>query len=233
MENPDLRLEKIHRQAEGNPIIALAQHVREGRRLKAFKTTDPRVSFRSRRDLDAVLKAAADSSPLATGILCWTNKMRIQLNMSARKARGYRGAPGNGEVLMCLRNRAPVYNGMRGVLEGDSTTGHKPWLLDVRMAFPEEEIPVGPHRLCAAQFNRVEGVFGSVDDLRSRGIHVHAMRDAGEFYDFGYALTVHKSQGSQMEHAIVVMGMPESYSDFARWGYTAITRAQTYLTILH
>lgn len=232
MENPDIRLEKIHRQAEGNAIIALAQHLREGGRFGTFKTKDPRVSFRSRRDLAAVLKATADAPPLSTGVLCWTNKMRIQLNMSARQARGFRGPPGNGEVLMCLRNKAPVYNGMRGLLEGDSNPGHKPWLLDVKMSFPEEEIPVAPHGLCAAQFNRIEGVFGSIEDLKARGIHVHAMREAGEFFDFGYALTVHKSQGSQFEHAVVVVDMPESYADFARWAYTAVTRAQERLTVL-
>lgn len=232
MQNPTLRLEKIHRQAEGNPIIALSRHVRESGRISAFKNKDPRVAIRSRRDVESVLKAATDLPPLAVGVLCWTNKQRIQLNGLVRKVRGFKGAPGNGEVLMCLRNRAPVYNGMRGALEGDGHPGVKPWILDVEIGFPEEGIDPHKRNLCAAQFNRVEGVFASIDELAARGIRVPAMREAGDFFDFGYALTVHKSQGSQFEHAIVLQDMPEGYSEFSRWMYTAITRAQTRLSVL-
>lgn len=231
MHNPDLRLEKIHRQAEDNPVIALSRHVREGGRIGAFKSKDPRVAIRSRRDVDSVLKAAADSPPLSVGVLCWTNRQRIQLNALARKSRGFKGAPGSGEVLMCLRNKAPVYNGMRGVLSSDGMEGYKPWLLEVTMGFPDEEIEPSRYQLCAAQFNR-EGVFASVEELAERGIRVTAMKEAGSFFDFGYAMTVHKSQGSQFEHAIFMMDMPEGYSDFARFAYTAITRAQSKLTVL-
>ena len=231
MQNPDYRLERIHRQAEGNPIIALSRHVRDGGRLASFKSSDPRVAMRSRRDVGQVLKAASSDPAINVGLLCWTNKQRIQLNALSRQARGFKGSPQLGEVLICLRNRAPVYNGMRGVLEKDGTTGHEPWLLDVEIGFPEEEIPPHKRQLCAAQFNR-EGVFASVDELAERGIRVKAMREAGDYFDFGYALTVHKSQGSQFAHAIVVVDMPESYNDFARWMYTAATRGQERLTVL-
>jgi exodeoxyribonuclease-5 len=232
MQNPDLRLETIHRQAEGNPIIALSRHVREGGQLLGYRSTDERVAIRSRRDVQQVLKATADRPALSLGILCWTNRQRIQLNGIARQVRGYKGSPGLGEVLVCLRNSPPVYNGMRGLLSRDSFVAHQPWLLDVAIGFPEEEIDDHPRVLCAAQFNRDKGVFASIEELKERGIVVKMMRDAGDFFDFGYALTVHKSQGSQFEHAIVVMDMPESNPDFPRWAYTAITRAISRLTIL-
>ncbi len=231
MQNPDLRLEKIHRQAEGSPIIALSRHIRDGGRISTFKIKDPRVVVRSRRDVAAVLKDACDLPALNVGVLCWTNKQRIALNGVARQTRGFKGPPQQGEVLMCLRNKAPVYNGMRGVLDRPSNPGHQPWLLDVVVGFPEEGIDPAMKSLCAAQFNR-EGVFASVEELAARGIRVKTMSDAGLFFDFGYALTVHKSQGSQFAHAIVMLDMPESYSDFARWGYTAVTRGQERLTVL-
>ena len=232
MQDPDLRLEKIHRQAEGNPIIAFSRHIREGGRPHTFKSKDPRVAVRSRRDIEKVVASVAGDPALSVGLLCWTNKQRIQLNAEARKARGIKGPPRGGEVLLCLRNRSPVYNGMRGVLEGDGVEGYKPWLLDVTIGFPEEEIAPHIRHLCAPQFNRLEGVFASMDDLRARGIRVEAMRDAGDFFDFGYALTVHKSQGSQFGHAIVIVDMPSSNPDYTRWLYTAATRGQERLTLL-
>jgi exodeoxyribonuclease-5 len=188
--------------------------------------------MRSRRDIERVIESVVKDPALSVGLLCWTNKERIRLNRLSRQARGLKGPPRGGEVLLCLRNKAPVYNGMRGVLEGDGVVGHKPWILNVVIGFPEEEITPHPRQLCDAQFNRLEGVFASMDDLRARGIRVDTMRDAGDFFDFGYALTVHKSQGSQFNHAIVVADMPPSNADYTRWMYTAVTRGQERVTVL-
>lgn len=232
MQNPNLRLEKIHRQAEDNPIIALSRHVREGGRIGTFKTADDRVAMRSRRDAASVLARTASSPPLSIGVLCWTNRQRVQLNGMARQARGFKGPPGSGEVIICLRNKPPVYNGMRGVIAEPGKVGYRPWLLNVKVSFPDEEIDPHYRSLCAPQFNRVDGIFATVDELLTRGVRVDEMSEAGDFFDFGYALTVHKSQGSQFEHAIVMVDMPESNADFPRWAYTAVTRGQERLTVL-
>ncbi len=239
MAAPDVRLEKIHRQAEGNPIIALSRHVREGGRLYGFKTSDARVAIRQRRDVASIHKAAyADVSPMQVGVLCWTNKQRIQINGMARQALGFKGAPRKGEVIICLRNmrdngvRPAIFNGMRGLMDDDAETGPKPWNITVDLGFPEEDIE--PHRyiLCAPQFNR-ERVFEKLDELHERGIRVDKVWDAGCFMDFGYCLTTHKSQGSSFEHGIVYCDRPWDGSDDARkFYYTAVTRASQRLTVL-
>jgi exodeoxyribonuclease-5 len=235
MQDPDLRLEKIHRQAEGNPVIALSRHVRDGGRLALFKTSDPRVAFRYRRDVQGVLATAYRDAGhvLDVGTLCWTNKMRIKLNSFARTAIGRKGAPQAGEVLICLKNDRPVYNGMRGVLQNDAQFWRRPWQMNVTLDYPEEELQDDNRIICAAQFNR-ERPFGTLDELRERGIRVDKMSEAGSLFDFGYALTAHKSQGSQFEHAIVYLDRPEipQQEDYRRWVYTAITRAREKLTVL-
>jgi exodeoxyribonuclease-5 len=49
-------------------------------------------------------------------------------------------------------------------------------------------------------------------------------RDANEF-EFGYALTCHKSQGSQW-NSLVIVDESDAFRQHAkRWLYTAITRA--------
>jgi len=56
-------------------------------------------------------------------------------------------------------------------------------------------------------------------------------REAEEF-DYGYALTVHKSQGSQWDNIVL---FDESYvfrQDRWRWLYTAITRAAEKITVV-
>jgi exodeoxyribonuclease V len=57
---------------------------------------------------------------------------------------------------------------------------------------------------------------------------------AENFFDFGYAMTTHKAQGSGFQHAIVYVDrpvQPES-EDWRRWMYTAVTRAAERLTVI-
>ena len=44
-------------------------------------------------------------------------------------------------------------------------------------------------------------------------------------FDFGYALTTHKSQGSQWDSVLVINESSAFREDKSRWLYTAITRA--------
>ena len=236
VQNPDLRLEKIHRQAADNPIIKLSRRLRKFGDLHEKYCDGKRVVYRSKSELNAVL-AEADVRNLGTGILCWMNRSRVMLNGRARRAIGLEGAPKAGELVIALKNKPPVYNGMRGVLVGDaiepSDADACPWYLRANIQFPDEGLFGEPHVLCASQFNR-EVVFKDVEELRKEGIDVRAMSMAGEFYDFGYALTVHRSQGSSFKHAIVFLDRkvePES-EDWRRWIYTAVTRASEKVTIL-
>jgi ATP-dependent exoDNAse (exonuclease V) alpha subunit len=237
MAHPMLRLEKIHRQAEGNPIIRLAHAMRETGRFEGvgganWWAEDGRVRFAPRANTNLIegFFAQADN-PLDVGVLCWTNKTRIRMNAFARRGLGRSGTPTKGEIVICLKNAPPVYNGMRGVLTTDATLDG--WLLSADVAFPEEELPAAPMELCAGQFNR-EGTFRDLEELRDRGIVVPSMKQAGGMFDYGYAMTVHKSQGSQFDHAILYVDREADSSsiDWRRWAYTGLTRAINKLTIL-
>jgi exodeoxyribonuclease-5 len=247
MKSPDLVLEKIHRQALGNPIVHLAHTIRQTGLFDKALADDPqkRVVFRSKVDAEVLIEnamipavagvnAAVSSSPLDVGILCWTNKSRVRLNSIARRALGFSGAPKAGEVVITLRNRPPIYNGMRGVLTTDAAQAHDyPWLIGAYVEFPDEGLPAEHHEMCGPQFCR-EKTFAGVDELNARGINVRSMAGGGELYDFGYAMTVHKSQGSQFQHAIFYVDRPvkPDDEDWRRFAYTAVTRASERLTII-
>ena len=57
---------------------------------------------------------------------------------------------------------------------------------------------------------------------------------AGDLFDFGYALTVHKAQGSQAKRVILFEERFSKMDDEAwrRWLYTAVTRAEEELYII-
>jgi exodeoxyribonuclease-5 len=176
---------------------------------------------------------------LAMGLATATNRRRLGCNDLVRRIRGTKGSPPKtGEHVVCLKNMktegaaTPIYNGMRGVLASDALDGDSDEQLCASIGFPDDGIEPQEFNLLAAQFNR-EGTFSSPQDLlRETGLR--SLSEAGALFDFGYALTCHKMQGSQYEDLVVVaekMG-PMSMEDWTRWQYTAVTRAAERLTVL-
>ena len=56
----------------------------------------------------------------------------------------------------------------------------------------------------------------------------------GDLFDFGYALTVHKAQGSQARRVLLFEERFKQMNDedWYRWLYTAVTRAEEELIII-
>jgi ATP-dependent exoDNAse (exonuclease V) alpha subunit len=54
------------------------------------------------------------------------------------------------------------------------------------------------------------------------------------FFDYGYCMSVHKSQGSEWQKVIVFEQRTKRWDDnyYAKWLYTAITRAKEKLFII-
>lgn len=257
MKAPELRLEKIHRQAEGNPIIALSKIIREtGRLPEAFEGAG-NVTFGRLRFLEAALEeryADADAARLrAMSIACYTNKRRVGLNVAVRRARGIartgREMARAGEHVVCLRNikaergLPPVANGMRGVLGVDlkpketiaqatKEVRRSQTTLIGDISFPDDGVQEASYEVLWHQFNR-EKTYASVEEL-AQETGLHSFAAAGRLFDFGYAMTVHKMQGSSVEDLVVCVERPGPVGDedWRRWLYTAITRASDRLTIL-
>jgi exodeoxyribonuclease-5 len=72
----------------------------------------------------------------------------------------------------------------------------------------------------------VPQLFGAETDIP------YALRKDSDEFDFGYALTVHKAQGSQWDDVTL---FDESFAfreHRARWLYTGVTRAAKKLTLV-
>jgi exodeoxyribonuclease-5 len=211
---PDIMLTEVHRQAADDPIIRLSMIVREGGRINRGTYGRSRVIGRDEIDTDIV----KDADQVLVGL----NKTRRAYNRRLRELGGFSGAlPGAGEKLVCLKN-----NKQKGLLNGGIFTVEKAAMIrrgKVRMAVrPEESRGGKPIRVgVLPQFFE-----GGEEDIP------YALRRNSDEFDYGYALTVHKAQGSQWDDVVL---FDESYAfreHRARWLYTGITRAAERLTVV-
>ena len=215
---PDVMLTEIHRQARDNPIIAMATDVREGRPLKVGRFGTSAVV---RRPDPAELKAdvlAADQ------VLVGRNATRQAYNARIRTLLGRRGSlPAEGDKLVCLKN-----NRGRGLLNGGLWRVHQaaPPAADSR----EVTLLVDPDDTGELERREVavprEFFVGGHEDLPWQYLrHVDQMT-------FGYALTVHKSQGSQWPRTVVFDESGVFRESAKAWLYTALTRASERVTVV-
>lgn len=232
MMSPDLRLERIHRQAEGNPIIAFAQWVRNGKSARNFQPSDSRVTF-VRSFAEIVGDVVKDADNFAA--ICYTNKTRVAINTLARRTLGRMlHDPCEGDTVICLKNRKPIFNGMRGVLTSVSEDINEWGGQGVHVSFPDDKLSVVT-RTQKQQFNQPKTIdkLDAISD--SNGQHPNSWHRLGMFFDYGYGMTCHKAQGSQFAKVVVIPDGALAYADADmrnRWWYTAGTRAAEMLYVV-
>ena len=205
---PDIMLDEIHRQAEGNPIIAMATAIRKGETLKLGHYGESRVMLKD--DLDRQMAVTADQ------ILVGRNKTRHAYNARMRTLFGYSGAvPEVGERLVCLRN-----DNEAGLLNGAI------WFVDACEPQDDDDLV----SLTIRDGEVVTSVSAWTHHFQNRELAWHMKRDAQEF-TYGYALTCHKSQGSQWDDVLVIDESSAFREHASRWLYTAVTRAANRVTV--
>jgi len=213
---PDILLEEIHRQARDNPIIELARQVREGNQVMIGDYGDA-AKVISKRDVNTDDVLAADQ------VLVGTNKTRRLYNQRLRDLKDFEGPlPAAGDKLVCLRN-----DPKKGLLNGSLwqvTSAARTVKPSMNILIRTEDEGVDRH---SAKVKLLKAAFEEPE----REIPWQIKRRHDDF-DYGYALTVHKAQGSQWENVYL---FDESYAfreHRDRWLYTAITRAAEKLTIV-
>jgi ATP-dependent exoDNAse (exonuclease V) alpha subunit len=217
---PDVMLTEVHRQAAESPIINLATKVRQGGRLEVGEFGEARVMTRADVTPDAVL--AADQ------VLVGLNKTRHAYNARIRTLKGIGAAvPTPGEKLVCLRNAKEkrLLNGSLWTV----TEAPAPKKKDRRDGVTP--LVVTPDDDGVRERNVEVRVKNEFWDGREADLHWRDKKGTEEF-TFGYALTVHKAQGSQWDDVIVFDEASTFREDAQRWRYTAITRAAERLTVV-
>ncbi|MEL6735018.1 MAG: ATP-dependent RecD-like DNA helicase [Pseudomonadota bacterium] len=214
-QEPDFLLETIHRQARDNPIIDLAQTVREGSALSRGTYGDSRVIARDEVDQSEVL--AADQ------VLVGTNRTRRRYNLRLRDLKDFQGPlPAAGDKLVALRND-PTKGLLNGSLWQVTSAPHSAKTFVNLLISSEDD---GMERM-TAKIKVLKAAFENPEEE----VPWQLKRRYDDF-DYGYALTVHKSQGSQWDDVYLFDESRAFREHQQRWLYTAITRASERITIV-
>ena len=215
-KKPDVLLTEIYRQARDNPILRLADAIRRGKPL-------PRPGYREGDNLQV---CDGDFDPDQYDVelvgLNDTRQSRIQrlrhhLGFADRKYRP-QPDPQTGEILVCLRNdysvSNPVYNGSLWNIERVQRVG-------------DRKLPVLKLDLTSEDGGETT-VQVPLQCFTKQAVHIPGL----QMFDYGYALTVHKAQGSEWDRVLLFNESHIFKQEATRWLYTGITRASERLTIV-
>lgn len=201
MRDPDVKLETVMRQSLESPILRFAHAARTYR--PPVPVQEPGLLVRGTNWY--VKQPDSWLGSFDVVMVCF-NATRVTINSRIRQHLGRKSDIEVGERLICLRNERSkgLFNGMIVSV----STVHRNGEIDV---VTDEGRPIYNLMPCREQL----GNPGRVDLLLDR---------RRSLFDYGYAITVHKGQGSQWDRVLVV----EEYStlfDIYRLRYTAATRA--------
>ena len=228
---PDIMLTEIHRQAAESAIIRLATMARQGEPI-GFGQYDTFVWKMRKMDV------SPEQALRGGQVICGMNATRLQLNNAMRRAAGFGDGwlpSGSGEKIVCLKNQNDLglINGMFLTLEDVVDEGS---LYISAVVTDEDGTRIGDPGADGSRA-RLRIYKGHFEDHVAFDRHRHD-RDWKEKRHlteatFGWAITGHKSQGSQWENVVVWDdGLGRTDSDRRRWLYTVITRAERGLVIL-
>ncbi len=211
--DPDFTLTEIHRQAADNPIIHMSMMVRNGKPLRPGRYGESEVIARGAQ-LDADRVMAADQ------MLVGRNVTRMRYNARFRELRGTTSPmPIAGDKLVCLKN-----NKDKGLLNGGLWKAQK--LLNARGTSIRITLETDDGEGEQTVSVPTEFFTGKEADL------AWSTRKHSDEFTFGYALTVHKSQGSQWNDVVVFDESQFFREHQAKHLYTAITRAAEKVTVV-
>jgi exodeoxyribonuclease-5 len=234
---PDYLLTDIRRQEKGNPIIYLATRVREGKTLNPGKYGNSIIYEYGNHVSDELI---LNSTQVIVGL----NATRKHINTRVRKLNGKFDKnpifPVKGDRLICTKNNLD-----KTLANGTLWRCSQPTLgVILQPKFKNSTYKV------AGSLNVLKFKVQSEDELDSSGklavfdtqcaLHHFDVRLpepnwkdmlGSDDWDFAYAITCHKLQGSQVESALIFDESSTFREHAKNWLYTAITRAIDKVTI--
>lgn len=242
LEKPHIFLDEIMRQAQESEIIRLTMDIRDGKPLSLYKGKEVRIVDTSE------LKAPGFLS-WADQVICGKNQTRFTLNQTMRRIKygpDITFEPIITDKLICLHNdwdfvndtNDALVNGMTGYIQARSLiTSYKD-----RNPFMEKTYHINflPDYENAGVFPNLEidyRIFKEGKTTITVGPNSNFQKIPKQYhpyeFDYGYAITCHKAQGSEFNKVIVfeefLKGTKEEHK---KWLYTAATRASEKLIIV-
>ena len=253
LENPHYTMTEIVRQAADNPIIQVATMAREGKTIPYGNYGESvcvirknALSLQERKRL--FLKADQ--------IICGRNKTRLDLNNEVRAYKGLSREdflPQEGEKVICTLNdwekpldknqKFYLVNGIIGTardihesFDELATMEFQADFLDVGVKVPFDTGVFYEGRYCHMYGERAVTLANGMVVHEANFALLHKFKAVADEpicrFEFAYAITCHKSQGSEFDFVIVFDESWAFSEERNRWLYTAITRAKEKLLII-
>jgi exodeoxyribonuclease-5 len=244
LDNPHVFLDEIMRQAAESEIIQLTMAIREGKEIKPMRGKE--VIVLPRKELTTGCLNWADQT------ICFTNATRLSINSQVREMLGYSGLPKDGERIICLKNywddcnynNDALVNGTTGIIKNPFETFRR---IPYFIKNDRHDLPI-----IQGDFypDGSDGYFSNVEidkEMIMQGTPCIDWRVSyqlgklkekyGEMrpreFDFAYALTCWKAQGSEWPNVLVIEEkFPFNKLEHARGLYTACTRAEEKLVLV-
>lgn len=200
---PDFFLDEIHRQALDSNILRYANDVREGKDIP-FCVHDDFV-YQPKHQFGAEDYEGADQ------IIVGLNKTRTDWNNRFRLKMGFGDCefPQKTDKIICTRNnhKEGLFNGMIGECTADS----------VKVSFQTINL----------SFDNFKDLKVWDGNFKNREEPPKGKNKFLNRFDFAYAITCHKSQGSEFDDVLVYhQPIGREKIERQRWLYTAITRGK-------
>ena len=244
LDHPHIFLDEIMRQEAESEIINLTMDIRAGKPLTRYQGKE--VQVLNKDELTTGMLLWADQ------IICAKNETRIALNNQMRDLLGRSGGPQDGDKVICLKNNWDIYSVNDNPLV-NGTIGYLKDSFSTYINLPRQITSDGqPKKLdiLTANFisdtNEDYGILNMDKQLITTGVPgldwktSYKMGRNWRFQDkipdqftYGYAITCHKSQGSEWDNVLVIEeGFPFEKEEHKQWLYTAATRAAKKLVII-
>ena len=235
LDHPHIFLDEIMRQAAESEIIRLSADIRAGKIIKPYKGSE--INVVRQRDLCDGMFTWADQ------ILCGKNITRHTMNNYYRNMRYGEDIPAPivGDKVICLKNNwdkitasgDALVNGTIGTIE-EIATYPNPWLNPMCIIdFAPETIDETDPRDQVFHELLMDYKLITIKEatVNKENFRMFPKQLRPEQFDYGYCITVHKSQGSEYDKVLVLEEVLKR-ADHARWLYTAVTRASQKLTLV-
>lgn len=243
LDHPHVFLDEVMRQAQESDIIRLSMDIREGKPLKPYHGKDANVVL-ARNFVDGMYTWADQ-------ILCATNKTRKNINDYIREQQEFGPLPQIGDKVMCFHNawntcsmfkKDPLVNGSIGWITRIKEE-NKFYFLGYRN--PSIWVPVYNIDLKTEDGDIYEGVcvdkqtlITGEKTLTPRQEYLIAKDNRNPYdapleFNYGYACTTHKFQGSEAARILQIEErFPFDKETHRRHLYTGVTRASEKLTLI-
>lgn len=245
LDSPHIFLDEVMRQAQESDILRLSMEIREGKPLSFFHGNDARVvSFKEYRENMGMLGWADQ-------VICAKNATRIQLNQKMRKDlyEWEDPLPQPGDKIICLRNNWEwinpagdnLVNGLTGYIDDITYKTRECFCYS-----PSMFATFTPDYVDKTSFEDVD-----INSFRNTRMDRKIFMEGEPFvnsqnfskvprqfkpneFDYGYAITCHKAQGSEFDKVLVFEEFMkgDTSEKHRRWLYTAVTRAAKKLVLV-